>query len=51
MKGKILNDNFKLSFFYAGMGIKLGSFVKSVHRYSLMNQLLAVFKCFQLPVI
>ena len=39
-------EHCKLSFYYAGMGIKLSSFVKSIHKYSLMNQFLAFFKCF-----
>ena len=41
VKGKILNNNFILSFINIGMGIKLSSFVKSVHKYSLINQFLA----------
>ena len=44
MKGKILNNNCKLSFINTGMGIKLSSFVKSAHKYSLINQFLAFFK-------
>ena len=38
MKCKILNNNFKLPFIYAGMRIKLSSFVKSVHKYIIINQ-------------
>ena len=44
MKGKILNNNYKLSFINTGMAIKLSNFVKSVHKYSLISQFLALFK-------
>ena len=40
MKSKILNDNYEISFYHAGMGIKLSSCVKSIHKYSLINQFL-----------
>ena len=43
MNCKIPNDNCELSFVHAGMGIKLSSFVKSIHKYSLINQFLALF--------
>ena len=43
MKSKILSDNCVLSFIHDGMGIKLSSFVKSIHRSSLIDQLVALF--------
>ena len=43
MSSKILNDNCELSFAHVGMGIKLISFVKSIHKDSLINHFLALF--------
>ena len=43
MKSKILNDNCELYFVRAGIGIKLSSFVKSIHKYSLISLFLALF--------
>ena len=40
MKSIIFKDNCELSLIHTGMGIKLSSYVKAIHKYSLINQLL-----------